>query len=332
MTRPDAMLTTVIIGCGDIAGGYDEASDGATVLSHAGAYRADGRFDVVACVEPDAARRQAFRDRWDVRSGFGNLDACLKEQDGFDVASICTPTDTHEVVLTQLLDSPARVVFCEKPMTGDPARSAALHKAYEAAGKAICVNYLRRWDSEMTTLRDELAAGDWGALRSVTAFYAKGLFHTGSHMLDLIQFLIGPLTPQQVLRRNEDFSPADPTIDAMLTGPKDIPVYLIGSDSRDYARFEAEITCAGGAIRIEDSGFRVRRRRTTDHRLFPGRTHLDEGTVTETTLDRALSGAVDNIHSAVTQGAALASTAETAISVERLCQQISQLRLIGATS
>ena len=143
----------------------------------------------------DAARRQAFRDRWDVRSGFGNLDACLKDQDGFDVASICTPTDTHEVVLTQLLDSPARIVFCEKPMTGDPAHSAALHKAYEAAGKAICVNYLRRWDSEMTTLRDELAAGDWGALRSVTAFYAKGLFHTGSHMLDLIQFLIGPLTP-----------------------------------------------------------------------------------------------------------------------------------------
>ncbi|MBT5572349.1 MAG: Gfo/Idh/MocA family oxidoreductase [Alphaproteobacteria bacterium] len=332
MTADSETLSTMIIGCGDIAGGYDESTDGTSVLSHAGAYRADGRFDVVACIDPDAARRRAFMDKWDIMSGFGDLDECLKEQDGLDVASICSPTHTHEAVLTRLLASSAQIVFCEKPMTGDPARSEDLDKAYKAAGKSICVNYLRRWDHEMTTLRDELTSGDWGELRSVTAFYAKGLFHTGSHMLDLIQFLIGPLTPQQALRQTEDFSAEDPTIDAVLTSGNNVPIYLIGSNSRDYARFEAEIACAGGVIRIEDSGFRVRRRRTEEHRLFPGRTHLSEGSLTETKLDRALAGAVNNIHGAATRGEALASDAETAISVERLCQQISELCLVGTTS
>jgi predicted dehydrogenase len=329
MPPASEQLTAAIIGCGDIAGGYDAHTDGSSVLSHAGAYRADGRIQVVACVEPDPTRRQAFMKKWDIPSGFDTLDDCLQETGALDVASVCSPTHTHEAALTRLLDSSVRIVFCEKPMTGDPARSEHLHEAYNAAGKKICVNYLRRWDSEMATLRDELASDDWGAVRTVTAFYAKGLFHTGSHMLDLIQFLLGPLTPHQVLRRIEDFSAEDPTTDAILTGTGDFPVYLIGSDSNDYARFEAEIACERGVIRIEDSGFRVRRRYTEDHRLFPGRTHLQEGHVIDTTLDKALAGAVDNIHAAVTNGIALTGDAETAISVERLCQQISQLPLAG---
>lgn len=271
-------------------------------------------------------------EKWNIPAGYEALDDCLRELDSIDVVSICSPTHAHEAALVRLLDSPARIIFCEKPMTGDPARTARLSAAYAAAGKKICVNYLRRWDSEMTRLRDELASGDWGELRKVTAFYTKGLFHTGSHILDLIQFLLGPLTPRQTLRRINDFSDTDPTIDAVLTGAGNVPVYLIGGDCNDYARFEVDLACARGVINIEDSGFRVRRRCTEDHRLFPGRTHLGEGQVTDTQLDQALAGAVANIHAAATGNTALASDANTAISVEMLCQQISQLPFTGDAS
>lgn len=327
MSPASTQLLTVIIGCGDIAGDYDSRSVGSSVLSHAGAYHADGRFRIVACVEPDAARRQAFMERWAIPSGYAELSDCLAEQTNLDVASICSPTNTHELVLENLLDSSAQIIFCEKPMTGNPTQSEKLCQAYKASNKQICVNYLRRWDREMTILRDELGAGNWGAVRKVTAFYTKGLFHTGSHVLDLVQFLLGPLTPRLALRQIEDYSDKDPTVDAMLTGPDDIPVNLLGGDARDYARLEVEISCEHGVICIEDSGFRLRRRHTEDHRLFPGRIHLGAGTVIDTELDKALVGAVDNIHGAAKNGTYLISNADTALSVERLCQKILQLPL-----
>lgn len=325
MPQTNEMLSALIIGCGDIAGGYDEAQSRTSVLSHAGAYRADGRFTLLACVEPDADRRHAFERRWDVPASYADLDACLDEQTSIDVASVCSPSATHESILERLLDSPARIVFCEKPMTGDPVRSEQLGKSYAAAGKKICVNYLRRWDPAMAELRRELADGAWGEIRSVTGFYAKGLLHTGSHMLDLVQFLFGPLTARSALRRLHDFDADDATIDAVLSGPGDVPVYLIGSDSRDYARFEVEFACQHGVVRIEDSGFRIRRRRTEEHRLFPGRLHLAAGDVTETGLDTALAHAVNNIHDAAANGEALAADAQTAASVERLCREISDM-------
>jgi predicted dehydrogenase len=329
MSKAHEVLSVLIVGCGEIAGGYDEANDGTTVLSHAGAYRADSRMCVAACVEPDATRRREFMDRWQIEDGYADLDACLDARDDFDVVSICTPTETHEALLARLVESAAKIVFCEKPMTGDPARSEALRDAYNAAGKKICVNYLRRWDPEMDRLREEMASGAWGPVRTVTAFYAKGLMHTGSHMLDLLQHLVGPLSPRAALRRTEEYSAEDPTVDALLSGPGGCPVYLLGSDSKDYARFEVEIACARGILRIEDSGFRVRRRRTEDHRLYPGRTHLGAGEAVETGLDRALAGAVDNIHAAITRGVALASDADGAIAIERLCRDISQMPITG---
>lgn len=329
MPPAEDKLSTVIIGCGDIAGGYDAVHDGATALSHAGAYRTDGRFHMAACVEPDTEKRNAFMKRWRIESGYDDLASCLENETSLDVASVCSPTRTHKDILAELLDSPVRLVFCEKPMTGDAASSAQIRDAYAVAGKKLCVNYLRRWDPEMTILRDEIADGEWGPIRSVTAFYAKGLIHTGGHMLDLLQFLLGPLAARHRLRETYDFSDDDPTVDAMLHAPDDVPVYLIGSDSNDYARFEAEIACALGVIRIEDSGFQVRRRRTDEHRLFPGRVHLACGTVTETGLDKALVQAAANIHAAIIEDAELMSDADSALVTERLCRDIFSLPLPG---
>ena len=54
------VLSALIIGCGDIAGGYDEAGDERAVRTHAGAYRAHPNFCVSACIEPDVQSRQQF--------------------------------------------------------------------------------------------------------------------------------------------------------------------------------------------------------------------------------------------------------------------------------
>jgi predicted dehydrogenase len=325
------ILDAVIIGCGDIAGGYDEATDRSLILTHAGAYRQHPGFRVTACVDPDPMRRRAFMTYWNVSNGFDELDACLAAGPAPDVVSVCSPTSSHAAALERLLASPVRVVFCEKPMTDDLATAQRLVQAYESAGKRLCVNYLRRWDPAMVTLRTEIESGQWGAVRSVTAFYTKGLCHIGAHMIDLLQFLLGPLSAKTVLRRHVDHTADDPTTDAVLATSEDAPVYLVGGDARDYARFEASIACQNGVIEIIDSGFRIRRRPVNDHRFFPSRAHLDAGATEETGLGTALARAVENLYTAATAAAPLASDGASALASESLCEHLANMPVCGAS-
>lgn len=319
------VLSALIVGCGNIAGGYDEARDGPEVLTHAGAYAANRRFAVTACVEPDAARRAAFMKRWNIPTGFADLAACGASGMAFDVASVCTPTAAHEAALEALLTLPVRAVFCEKPLTGDPARSRALAAAYAEAERPLAVNYMRRWMASMADLRAAIAEGKYGGVQSVVGHYAKGVVNCGSHMIDLLHFLIGPLTARAVLRRQEDYSADDPTLDARLDGPGGVPVYLIGNDSRAFFTFEIDIMMTEGRVIIEDLGGAIRLRPVIANPLFPSYRGLDRGTWSATDLGGTIAAAVDNLADHLAGTAALPSDGESAVAAEEVCRRLIEL-------
>src|SRR3989338_2629014 len=103
MTSSGPVLSTVIIGCGKIAGGYDEIDRPQGVITHAAACRRHPGFTVVACVEPDEARRSAFMGFWDIGRGFADLDGFLDSGAAFDVAVVSAPTPEHVPILRRLL-------------------------------------------------------------------------------------------------------------------------------------------------------------------------------------------------------------------------------------
>jgi predicted dehydrogenase len=322
-------LSVLIVGCGDIAGGYDTRAQGDAVLTHAGAYAQDVRFLVKACVDPDADRRRTFMARWNVAAGYDSLDACLATESGFDVASVCLPTDLHAETLARLLGAGQRLVFAEKPVTGDPARSRALVEAFEAKGVALAVNYLRRWDPAVQTLKAELAAGKWGRVQAVGGIYAKGLFNCASHFFDLVHFLVGPLTPKAVLGRVDDGRAEDPTLTVHLETEGGVPVMLTGVDGAAFFPFELDLVTEKGRITLEDLGLRLRTRTVRQHPLFPHQPTLDEGTWADTGMARAMAAAVGNIFDHLHSNMALASTGRTALAAEELCSAILKVAAKG---
>lgn len=313
-------LRAIIVGCGAVAGGYDQARGRAPegeVLSHARAYALHPGFEVVACVEPDSDRRRAFMDLWAIPAGFPDLGACTV---GFDVASICVPTEVHPEILSTLLERASpRAVWCEKPLSHDEAASTALVGAYDVAGILLAVNYMRRWDPEMAALRDEIAAGDLGRLQSANGFYTKGILANGSHLLDLLAFLCGTLIPLAVHRRLRDLSEEDPTLTAILRLADGAPVHLHGLDRAAFTVFELDLVFEKGRVVIEDSGYRLRRHRVVANPRYAGYRMLDGGETRASGLGRAFLAAVDNLHRAVTIGEALASDGASALATQSLC-------------
>ena len=318
-------LQVLIVGCGNIAGGFD-AERAATLppLTHAGAFSRHGAFHISACVEPDADRRAAFMHRWGVKQGFADLSAvaAARQAGRYDVISLCSPTAAHAQHLESALALRPRLIFCEKPVTPTVAQTAALGARWARAGIPLAVNHTRRWASDVQRLASELRAGTWGAVRSAVGTYNKGVLNNGSHMVDLLHQLLGPLTLLDAGLAVADFWPDDPTVPALLQTETGVPVHLNTAHAGDGALFELQLVCEKAVITMEDGGLQWRLRRVKDSPHFAGYRVLDAGEQREGDYLKATSQAVDNLYQHLSGGAPLASTGHSALAAQRLCEQI----------
>jgi predicted dehydrogenase len=224
-------------------------------------------------------------------------------------------------MLEALLAMPVRTVFAEKPLTADIASARRLVAAYAAARRPLAVNYFRRWDPAMADLKRAIAEGAWGRLQSATVRYVKGISNSGSHAIDLLHFLIGPLRAEAVFRRRFDHERDDPTLDALLAAAA-APVYLIGGDGRHYFTFEIDLMFERGRVAVEDQGFALRVRRPYESRAYQGYRYLERGAWSETGAGQALVHAVEDIRRGLADGAALLSDGESALAAQETCDTL----------
>jgi len=199
------MNDVLIIGCGAIAGGYDEGRDDGVIRTHAKAFSRHPGFRPTACVEPDADRRAAFMAAWGIPEGFASLDEVAHRR--FAVACVCGPTATHAEILARLLDMDVAVVLAEKPLTEDTAGAARLVAAYAERGRALAVNYLRRFDPAMTALKHDIASGQLGTLQAAVGYYTKGMLNN-AFATSVDQALEDEARSQHIASTTEDLKEA----------------------------------------------------------------------------------------------------------------------------
>lgn len=321
------MLKVLIIGCGNIAGGFDaHATAGAAVRTHAGAYAAHGQFAIGACVEPDENIRVAFMKRWRVPDGYASLEQLLaahtapKALGRFDVVSICSSTAAHYDNVLQALRLAPKLIFCEKPICSDIAQAQMLLQRCSDQGVLLAVNHNRRWDFDVIRLREELTAGTWGLIRSVAGQYNKGVLNNGSHMIDLVTDLLGPLKLVSCGTPCFDFWDLDPSIPANLVSLAGIPVSLTCGHASDYSLFELQVITQRGIIAMEDGGQSWRTRLHAPSSQFAGYQVLGSSHITVGQYLQTMTNAVANIYRAITTGEPLASTGQTAFNSQLICE------------
>lgn len=326
------MLNVLIIGCGNIAGGFDEAKPtDALPLTHAGAYRAHGGFHLAACVDPDEERRTAFASRWEVyrsAASLAELGLCERQ---FDVVSICSPTRMHDQHLAEALALKPRLVFAEKPLTGSAAQTENWVKRYAAEGVLLAVNHTRRWAPDVVALRRELAAGRHGAVRSASAVYTKGVVNNGAHMIDLIGSLLGSLELVAVSEPVWDHWHDDPSVPALLRSGAGVPVTLNIGHAADYAMFELRLVTENCVIDMVDGGMSWSLRMVGPSPDFPGYRIVGDAVHRQGQYIEAMSVAAANIEAAIRHGAPLACDGAIALTAQQLCDAIRSAALVGRT-
>lgn len=320
-------LSCVLIGCGKIAGGFDDDSTaGDLPLTHAGAYCEHGKFDLVACVDPDSEARIAFMKRWNIKNGYSSMQQLRDHITTIDVVSVCSPTAFHFSDVVSALKLNPKVIFCEKPLASSVKDAISIIEACAEANVSLLVNYNRRWDSSVHHLKQELDAGYWGTVRSVSGIYTKGVSNNGSHIVDLLQLLLGPIHLVGVGNPVYDGFEDDPSVPLFLRSDSGVPVNISCGFSRDYTLFEVSLITEFGVIGMEDGGMSWRIRRPANSPVFKNYRGLDGTTDrVEGGLRGAMLAAVAEVYRVAHGDPIQTSGGENALSALRICEEAKKL-------
>ncbi len=229
-----------MIGCGKIGSEFSEQRGAGGGQTHAAAYRENARTTLVGLCDATESRSAAAGKFWGVPSFTDFRAAC--DQLKPDIVSICTPDSSHATLAGEVIErfSP-RLLLVEKPLALSSAAAADLIRSAKAKGVTLAVNYSRRYLPLVQRIAAEIGSGGHGKPLLMRALYGKGLFHNGSHALDLARLWLGE--PQRVTRTGPDtWGPeGDPTVSALLEFASGARFFLQGFNEKVATVFEVDL-------------------------------------------------------------------------------------------
>ena len=194
-----------IIGCGDVA----EVKSGP-------AFRKIAHSELVAVMRRDGAKARDYAQRHGVRSWYDDAQKLIDDAD-VDAVYVATPPSTHKQYALAAIAA-GKPVYVEKPMAMNAAECEEITRAGAAADVPVFVAYYRRRLPRFLKVQELLHDGAIGAPRLVNVLVhaphearyrnphdlpwhvrpeisGGGLFvDIGCHTLDLLDFLLGPIT------------------------------------------------------------------------------------------------------------------------------------------
>jgi predicted dehydrogenase len=285
--------TVLIVGAGKIGAFFDSPQSDA-VLTHAHAFKKHPNFQLVGFVDVDHARAREAAQVWGCRA-FSDLDDAFRMHAAIDVVVIATPDTNHSAYVRALFSRSVRLAFVEKPLTNSISDAQALAHECRTHRLPALVNYSRRFVTEFNTLKEEIAAGTFGKFLSGTGYYGKGILHNGSHMINLLRFLIGEVVDFERIDSIADYQGNDESVSAVLRFSDGAPFVLQIIDSRVVTVFELDLFFSKRRIRVKDSGFTIEESRVGGCSRFKGYTVYHEDRSYPTSLGCSLENAVEHI-------------------------------------
>ncbi len=301
---------SAIIGCGSIAGGFDERSGFKHIFTHAGAYKEHARFDLTAIADTDRARLKEFQGIWHVDKAYEDYRSML-DNEPVELVSICAPDHLHASAVRAALNSKTvKCIFEEKPIAADLAEAIKLNELCKAKNISLFLNYNRLWDPLHHAVKRMISEGFLGEIESCLGYYVRGIKHNGTTMINTLRFLLdADISHAQSIRAVDSSIAGDIALDGVLKLKNGVSVFLIASDKAGYGHsiFEIDIIGGKGRIRIMDNGYKAEIYKTAEYRRYPGVRELVPDTlaaaqIPESKMDKTPLAALDEIALSLDRG------------------------------
>ena len=267
------MHKVAIIGLGRMGSTIDDEAHFAVPYSVAAATKASDVLELVAGADLLPEKREDFNKRWSA-AVYEDYRQMIDEEKP-DLVAICTAAclpkpansvdsgdrpDSHADLSVAVADMGVPMIFCEKAMASSMARADDIRDAVKRNNTLFNTGVLRRFDNRYAVVKEAIAEGRIGEVKSVVHFAGSSLMHGHIHSIDTVSYLIGDPAIEAV--RGEllprDFKiegnhiPADPQATYQLRFANGVEAWTIPG-----GYWEFEVIGSEGTIRAQDNGARV---------------------------------------------------------------------------
>jgi predicted dehydrogenase len=305
-------FTAAVVGLGKIGQGYDyDCRDESLILTHAAAFHCHSGFELVGGVDPDAALRRRFTQKFNKPAYTSLLE--LWEAAEPKVVALCVPTPLHASIFHMIVDRAPCAVICEKPLAVVPEEGQGMIDAAAASGSLLVVNYMRRFEPGVLELKRRIESGELGTFYKGVQWYTQGVLTNGSHFVDLLAFLFGPAERVRVLREGRHCGAFDREPDVLVQFGN-LTMYFLAAREECFSMRDLQLISDKAEVRYAGGGESIEVRHTRAHPFVPGHTVLAESAERiQTDLRRYQWHVAQAVYDALTAHTPVHSTGETAL-------------------
>lgn len=253
-------INVAIIGTGRIAGELEEDHLREHPCTHAGIFSSDECFNLIACASKNLQHAKKFSKHWNIPYYYNSYQKLFKNHP-IDLLSICTPAPLHAKITNYAAKNNVKHIFCEKAMATNLYEANQMIQNCSKNHVFLTINHTRRWAWNYRSVKNIIQTNQIGNIQSITGYFSGNLMHTGTHLFDLLVYLLGPChqVKAQIFKNTnsenivsgyqlDPFKYDDPDVQAELDF-SDTKVFINGLN-KNYFIFELDIIGSNGRIRI----------------------------------------------------------------------------------
>ena len=225
-----------VIGGGAIGGLLDLQEPLDRPQTHAGGYRENRHFELTGICDKNPS---PLLNLFNCRLYSDVVELLEKEKP--EVLSVAVPEAEQYSILRILLEYPnIRAVVCEKPIAKNFQQARSIVEEYERAGVPLIVNFTRRYSNLYQEMANKFFDEKETPI-SCTIRYAKGLWHNGTHAIDLARMLFGEVRDYIKLNQTYDYFDEDGTVTGFLSFERCSDVFIQALNEQYFTHFEVDI-------------------------------------------------------------------------------------------
>jgi predicted dehydrogenase len=245
-------LNVAIVGCGQIAGGYDEQMQDDEIRTHIKAYLNNKNTNVVAVCDHNEIQLNKFGKYWSIENQYTDYQMMLQSE-SIDILSVCTSLENRFDIIKYAADNGVKLVFCEKPIAETSMEAKEIVDYCKKNSVQIAVNYKRRWDIFHQDLKHKIESKSYGNVQTFHCLYVRGISNYGTHAIDLIRFFFGEIEWVNAHNHWNEES-RDPSLDAYIMTKSGIACNLISLDRQYFDIFDYTLVFDNKKIEFQREG------------------------------------------------------------------------------
>lgn len=234
-----------IIGLGRQASLFEDDPLAQKPCSHAGAYAAFPRTEIVSACDIREDRLKKFSKKWGVKSLYKDYKEMLKNEN-LDIISICTHAPLHHEMTLAAARSGVKAIFCEKPMATTLKEAEEMIDVCKKNKVILAIDQTRRWDPGFRKVKEIIDNKEIGEVKTVVGYCTAGLLNGASHLIDLLRFFNGEV--DWIFANLKKDKSTDPSGTGLIRF-KNRSYGFLDSGFNKYVFFEITITGTKGMIR-----------------------------------------------------------------------------------